>query len=202
MRVVTENSQVFDFGLATKVTQENFTDEKYRALAGGSPAGLALQALVDEHWLEWLEIVEEAPWLQGWIRSPLYVKKTAQARAEDALEVEGTDRPTGEMVDGASRFYQRRIARAIYAEAVWGYGMADWLRGKHIVMGTDAKTLTNSALRTIYKLQNVLQPSSTRKYTWDENIYRGCGMLIPCEFGVLDRWLEPLWVEAQAIVRG
>ena len=37
-------------------------------------------------------------------------------------------------------------------------------------------------------------------YTWDDKIYRGCGLLVPCEFGELDRWLEPLWQEALATV--
>lgn len=198
MRVNTENGLVFDLGLTGKEHQEAFTDEKYRALAGGSPAGKALQLLVDEHWLKWLELVENAPWLRSWVRSPLYVKPSARAQAKAALDVAGTDLPSGGKVDGASRFAQRKIASAIYAEAVWGYGMAGWLRGKHVVMGTDAKTKANTALRTIYNLQGLTCPNPARNYTWDDKIYRGCGLLVPCEFGELDRWLEPLWVEAQA----
>ena len=192
MRVKMENGLVFDLGLSGKEHQEAFTDEKYRALAGGSPAGKALQILVDEHWLEWLELVENAPWLRSWTRSPLYVKKSAVAQG-----VDGTDLPSGEMVDGAARYKQRKIASAIYAEAVWGYGMADWLRGKHVHAGTDARTKANTALRTIYNLQGLTCPNPSRNYTWDDKIYRGCGLLVPCEFGELDRWLEPLWVEAQ-----
>lgn len=192
MRVNMENGLVFDLGLSGKEHQEAFTDEKYRALAGGNPAGKALQILVDEHWLEWLELVENAPWLRSWTRSPLYVKKS-----ETAQGVDGTDLPSGEMVDGAARYKQRKIASAIYAEAVWGYGMADWLRGKHIKAGTDARTKANTALRTIYNLQGLTCPNPSRNFTWDDKIYRGCGLLVPCEFGELDRWLEPLWVEAQ-----
>lgn len=192
MRVKMENGLVFDLGLSGKEHQEAFSDEKYRALAGGSPAGKALQVLVDEHWLEWLELVENAPWLRSWTRSPLYVKKNAVAQG-----VDGTDRPSGEMVDGAALYKQRKIASAIYAEAVWGYGMADWLRGKHVHAGTDARTKANTALRTIYNLQGLTCPNPSRNFTWDDKIYRGCGLLIPCEFGELDRWLEPLWVEAQ-----
>lgn len=192
MRVKIENGLVFDLGLSGKEHQEVFTDEKYRALAGGSPAGKALQILVDKHWLEWLELVENAPWLRSWTRSPLYVKKS-----EPAQGVDGTDLPSGEMVDGAARYKQRKIASAIYAEAVWGYGMADWLRGKHIKAGTDARTKANTALRTIYNLQGLTCPNPSRNFTWDDKIYRGCGLLVPCEFGELDRWLEPLWVEAQ-----
>lgn len=192
MRVKMENGLVFDLGLSGKEHQEAFTDEKYRALAGGSPAGKALQILVDKHWLEWLELVENAPWLRSWTRSPLYVKKSAVAQG-----VDGTDLPSGETVDGAARYKQRKIASAIYAEAVWGYGMADWLRGKHVHAGTDARTKANTALRTIYNLQGLTCPNPSRNYTWDDKIYRGCGLLVPCEFGELDRWLEPLWVEAQ-----
>ena len=138
------------------------------------------------------------PALRSWVRSPLYVKPNARAQAKAALDVAGTDLPSGEMVDGASRFAQRKIASAIYAEAVWGYGMAGWLRGKHVVMGIDAKTKANTALRTIYNLQCLTCPNPARNYTWDDKIYRGCGLLVPCEFGELDRWLEPLWVEAKA----
>ena len=196
MRVKMENGLVFDLGLTGKEHQEAFTDEKYRALAGGSPAGKALQILVDEHWLEWLELVENAPWLRSWTRSPLYVKKNAVAQG-----VDGTDLPSGEMVDGAVRYKQRKIASAIYAEAVWGYGMADWLRGKHVHAGTDARTKANTALRTIYNLQGLTCPNPSRNFTWDDKIYRGCGLLVPCEFGELDRWLEPLWVEAQEYVK-
>lgn len=196
MRVKMENGLVFDLGLTGKEHQEAFTDEKYRALAGGSPAGKALQILVDKHWLEWLELVENAPWLRSWTRSPLYVKKSETARG-----VDGTDLPSGEMVDGAARYKQRKIASAIYAEAVWGYGMADWLRGKHVHAGTDARTKANTALRTIYNLQGLTCPNPSRNYTWDDKIYRGCGLLVPCEFGELDRWLEPLWVEAQEYVK-
>lgn len=192
MRVKTDNALVFDLGLSGKEHQEAFTDEKYRALAGGSPAGYILSVLVDKHWLEWLEVVENAPWLRSWTRSPLYVKKNAVAQG-----VDGTDLPSGEMVDGAVRYKQRKIANAIYAEAVWGYGMADWLRGKHVLAGTDARTKANTALRTIYNLQGLTCPNPSRNFTWDDKIYRGCGLLVPCEFGELDRWLEPLWVEAQ-----
>lgn len=197
MRVKIENGLISDLELSGKEQQEAFTDEKYRALAGGSPVGYMLSVLVDRHWLEWLELVENAPWLRSWVRSPLYVKPSARAQAKAALDVAGTDLPSGEMVDGAARYKQRKIAYAIYAEAVWGYGMAGWLRGKHVHAGTDARTKANTALRTIYNLQGLTCPDPSRNFTWDDKIYRGCGLLVPCEFGELDRWLEPLWVEAQ-----
>lgn len=194
------NKGMFDMSLSGRETQETFSDEKYRALAGGSPAGKVLQTLVTENWLSWLEVVENAPWLRDWSRSPLYTKKSAQAQTAASQNVDGTDGPSGETVDGARWFAQRRIANAIYAEAVWGYGMSNWLRGKHARTGSDVHTKSNTALRTIYNLQGLVCPNPTRTYTWDDKIYRGCGLLVPCEFGELDRWLEPLWQEALATV--
>lgn len=194
------NKGTFDMSLSGRETQETFSDEKYRALAGGSPAGKALQTLVTENWLSWLEIVENAPWLRDWTRSPLYTKKNAQARTAASQNVDGTGSPSGETIDGARWFAQRKIANAIYAEAVWGYGMSNWLREKHVRTGPDGHTKSNAALRTIYNLQGLVCPNPTRTYTWDDKIYRGCGLLVPCEFGELDRWLEPLWQEALATV--
>lgn len=190
MRVNTSNGLVFDVGLSGKEHQEAFTDTKYKSLAGGNSEGLALQVLVDEHWHEWLEIVEDAPWLRNWVRSKLYVKGPAMGCDE-------ADTPSGGKVDGTARYKQHKIASAIYADAVWGYGMSDWLRGKHTNANAGARTRTNPALRAILGLQNVARPNSARTYTWDDKIYRGCGLLVPCEFGELDRWLEPLWLEAQ-----
>lgn len=201
MRVTTANGLVFDFGLSGREHQAKFTDEKYRALAGGSPQGKTLQMLVDEHWLEWLEIVETAPWLRNWVRSSLYVKTNSPAKVAAAQVAGGSDLPTGETIDASRTFVQHKIASAIYAEAVWGYGMAGWLRGKKVIMGTDVNTRTNNALRTIYNLQGITCPSHSRKHLWDDRIYRGCGMLIPYEFGELDRWLEPLWLKAQELTK-
>lgn len=188
MRVKTPTDQIFDLGLSGHEMQESFTDEKYRALAAGNPQGILLQILVDAHWADWLTLVENAPWLRNWLRSNLHAKH--QNTNTKAFT------PSGAKVD-TTRFRQHKIADAIYAEAVWGYGMVNWLRGKHVVAGIDAHTKANTALKTICKLQGVTSPNTARKYLWDDKIYRGCGLLVPCEFGDLDRWLEPLWVEAQ-----
>lgn len=182
MRVKLDTGYTFDMQLTEQEHQDTFSDEKYRALAYGSPQGKVLQTLVDTHWIEWLEIVETAPWLRSWTRSPLYVKK----QSTQAVVV---DDPSGKTLPNAAHFKQYRIANAIYSNAVWGYGLSNWLRGEAAV----AKT----ALHTIYKLQNLTRPNPLRNYTWDDKIYRGCGALVPCEFGELDRWLEPLWLEAQ-----
>lgn len=182
MRVKLDTGYTFDMQLTEQEHQDTFNDEKYRALAYGSPQGKVLQTLVDTHWIEWLEIVEAAPWLRSWTRSPLYVRK-------QNIQAVIVDNPSGKTLPNAAYFKQYKIANAIYSNAVWGYGLSDWLRGENAV----AKT----ALRTIYKLQNLARPNPLRNYTWDDKIYRGCGILIPCEFGELDRWLEPLWLEAQ-----
>ena len=195
MRVHTPSGLVFDMSLTGREHQNVFTDEKYRALAGGCPQGKMLQILVDEHWVEWLKIVEEAPWLRNWNRSPLY----AQRHGRNA-PTGHTDLPSGVEDNTLAYYSQRKIASAIYAEAVWGYGMADWLRNKQSKARPDARTKNNAALRTIYNLQNLTSPNPTRTYTWDDKIYRGCELLVPCEFGDLDRWLEPLWIEAQTLV--
>ncbi|MGN1229206.1 MAG: hypothetical protein ACI4T5_06065 [Prevotella sp.] len=195
MRVRTDTAQIFDLGLTGKESQETFTDEKYRALAGGSPQGKTLQCLVDDHWTDWLDFVETAPWLRNWTHSGLYVKPIPAIIAA-AQKVDGTDLPSGRSVDEVAHYNQRKIASALYAEAVWGYGMADWLKGKHVKDDAGAKTRISPAMRTIYNLQGLTYPNSARQYTWDDKIYRGCGLLIPCEFGDLDRWLEPLWIKA------
>lgn len=208
MRVITEQSQEFDFGLTGQETQDTFNLEKYKELAYGSPRGAELARLVDERWLQWLRIVGDAPWLRNWNKSLLKVGGmvdglTPLGRPLSALMVDGVD---GRGVDdsGALRVDEGipRIAYSLYAEAVWGYGIFGWLdRGpdgklKRGAVGTDSRVKSNSALRCIWRLQNVKLPSTTRKYMFDDAIYRGTGLMIPCEFGDLDRWLEPLWFEA------
>lgn len=193
MRVRTENGLTFDMTLSGHEAQKSFTDEKYRALTGGSPQGRTLQMLVDQNWEQWLKIVEHAPWLRNWSQSKLHAKNQKVEKASYTL-------PSGEVVP-SHEYRQHRIASAIYAEAVWGYGMTGWLRGKHVVAGTDAQTKTNSALRTLHLIQGLRYPNPLRKYTWDDKIYIGCGLLVPTEFGELDRWLEPLWYQAQEMVQ-
>ena len=109
--------------------------------------------------------------------------------SKQSIQAVVVDDPSGKTLPNAAHFKQYRIASAIYSNAVWGYGLSDWLRGEAAVDKT--------ALHTIYKLQNLTRPNPLRNYTWDDKIYRGCGVLVPCEFGELDRWLEPLWLEAQ-----
>lgn len=186
MRVRTATSQLFDLGLSGSETQEHFTDDKYRALAGGSTAGMRLAMLVEQHWSSWLDYVEKAPWLRNWTRSSRYTTDSCAST------------PAGTQLPGT--LYKRHaIATAIYVETIWGYGMVGWLRGSSSAMLDGGKY--NAPMRSILNLQNVKCPNQARTYMWDDKIYRGCGILVPCEIGDLDRWLEPLWQEALETLR-
>lgn len=200
MRVKTETSQIFDFGLTGREEQNEFNLEKYKELAYGSPRGATLAQIVDERWIQWLRIVDDAPWLRNWNKS-LLLADSRRSLGSDTSLLKGST-PLGRVLVDGELGHQARIAYSIYAEAVWGYGVLGWLdrdsRGKlkQGAIGTDSRVKSSSALRCIWRLQNVKCPSTTRKYMFDDAIYRGTGLMIPCEFGDLDRWLEPLWFEA------
>ena len=201
MRVTTKTAQVFDFGLSGREEQNEFNLEKYKELAYGSPRGTLLTRLVDERWAQWLQKVDDAPWLRNWNKSPLLADSRRALGQSDADLLKGST-PLGRAMVDEELGHQARIAYSIFAEAVWGYGVLGWLdrdsRGKlkQSAIGTDSRVKSSSALRCIWKLQNVKCPSTTRKYMFDDAIYRGTGLMVPCEFGDLDRWLEPLWFEA------
>ena len=187
MRVKTEKSQMFDFGLTGRDAQNEFNLEKYKELACGSPRGATLAQIVDERWIQWLRIVDDAPWLRNWHKSLLLADSRRSLGSDSCLLKEST--PLGRVLVDGELGHQDRIAYSIFAEAVWGYGVLG-------AIGTNSRVKSSSALRCIWKLQNVKSPSTTRKYMFDDAIYRGTGLLVPCEFGDLDRWLEPLWFEA------
>lgn len=188
MRVHTSSTQVFDLTLSGRETQDSFNLTKYKELAYRSPRGIRLSGLVEEKWLDWVQIVDEAPWLPNWKRSQLHKSATPGCT------------PFGVQVEPG---HQALIAQCLYSEAVWGYGVFGWLEpGKHgsgagwgQTLGTDTRVKSNSALRAICRLQNIKRPNETRRYGIDDCIYRGTGLVVPCEFGDLDRWLEPLWFE-------
>lgn len=200
MRVKTETSQIFDFGLTGKEEQNEFNLEKYKELAYGSPRGAALAQIVDERWLQWLKIVDDAPWLRNWHKSLLLAGSRRSLGLPESHLLKGST-PLGRVLVDEELGHQARIAYSIFAESVWGYGVLGWLdrdsRGKlkQGAIGTGSRVKSSCALRCIWRLQNVKHPSTTRKYMFDDAIYRGTGLMIPCEFGDLDRWLEPLWFE-------
>lgn len=169
MRVKTPQAQTFDFGLSGRETQTSFNVEKYKALTYGNPKGVQFRQLIDANWKDWLEIVENASWLSNWRQSDIY--KVDRAAVS----------PGGCVYAG----YPRQIIAAnVFAEAVWGFGLADWLRGDRV---------SPEVPRSLYRLQCVKCPNALRNHQWDQPIYRGCGIQIPCEYGDLDRWLESLW---------
>lgn len=181
MRVITSRSQVFDFGL-TQVDQTEFDIQKYQALAFNSKQGLKLSDIVEERWLEWVDTVSKAPWLKNWHKSNFVRNKQ---------DFTGATTPQGKPID-VENLSAALIAYTLYAEAVWGFGTSAW---KVDDLKTEALS-HNKTLKTIWNLQNMKYGCASRKYTIDDSIYRGIGLTIPCEFGELDRWLEPLWYVA------
>lgn len=194
MRISTLNPRADAFGLTGREFQEKFDDLKYKNIAAGSEPGQKLFNLANDRWTEWLQFVEEAPWLRNWRKSPLW------------LPVEGTagkaSCPRGEMVDGT--WQHHRIATYIFTNAVWGYGMLKWLTGDAAALGerTHARRAYiaryNKPMTSLLEVQGVKPYSlsaENRTYFWDDKIYRGCGVMIPYEYGDLDRWLEPMWQE-------
>lgn len=205
MRVMTNQSIMFDFGLSGKDTQEDFNIDKYKAIAYSSPVGTRMMRLVEERWPDWVRLVDDAPWLRNWSKSVL---NADSERTADWLKMGRT--PMGNTLP-SNAGHQTRIALVLFVEAVWGYGVMEWFktvdatdesgvtRSKIVhsgSVGTDTRVKSNSAVRTIWKMQNIHCPSQSRKYLVDDAIYRGTGLVVPSEFGDLDRWLEPIWNEA------
>lgn len=133
---------------------------KYVALAFSSPKGVELRSKVEEAWPQWLQHVEDAPWLKGFKDSPLL---RGQARART---------PNGAVVDGWPRFMHHAVADAIYATAVWGFGVAR----KH-----ETDLYWERELRRLGYMGTLYEHSRN-----DDGVPRAI-----CE---LDSWLDTLWV--------
>lgn len=209
MRINTLNPRADAFGLTGREFQEKFDDMKYKTIAAGSEPGKALYNLANDRWTEWLQIVEEAPWLRNWRKSPLWTPLDGTRGVASC--------PRGEIVEGS--WQHHRIATYIFTNAIWGYGMLKWLTGNAAALGelksygsgggaggTSSKGRAKYAARynrpmtSLLEMQGVKVSSmsaSNRVYFWDDKIYRGCGVLVPYEYGDLDRWLEPMWQEVQ-----
>lgn len=197
MRVRTQDAQTFDFGLNGREIQNTFNLTKYKELAYRSPRGTRLSALVEERWSTWLQIVDEAPWLSSWRRSPHLVRSvdgiSAPAPVHSTRPHAPATTPFGAQVEPGHQAY---IALYIYIAAVWGYGILGWLSDPTKRQGDiSADTRNSHALKSLYELQGVKRPNLARTYLIDDSIYRGTGLVVPCEFGDLDRWLEPMWFE-------
>ena len=163
-----------NFGITGREFQDSFNTEKYVAIAFQQPKGIKMREVVEEHWSEWASIVAEAPWRGYWKRSA-YIRQPSVTPAGTSYVDEGCG----------------NVPLAIYTTAVWGFGVEEWLKKQ----GRAAK----SPVREIIHLQGVREPRviGQRKNMWDDKLQRGCGILLPTEFGWLDRWLEPMWAHLQ-----
>lgn len=114
------------------------------------------------------------------------------------------------------------IAIVIFSSAVWGFGLDGWLRNSKLslrpfnefkidefrVSGVDVlevdalkdrrggRVRVNHAMAKVLELQGVKSPNAARTYFWDDRLYRGSGISLPCEYCDLDRWLEGLYQDA------
>lgn len=167
-----------DLALTGKEVQEIFYVEKYVGMALSSPAGVALRAKVDTPsiWAQWAGpdgICAHAGWLRNWRRSRFYAPR-ADGHSEDRVD---------------------NIAGAIFTSAVWGFGLEGWVTsgsGHNSMISDGIWKGKNFSLKCICELQGIHAPNSARTWMWDDILYRGCGVLIPVEYGYLDRWLESL----------
>lgn len=154
------------FGLTGREFQDSFNTEKYVALACQQPRGKLLLEQVELHWVEWCDVVAQAPWKAYWRRSKYW--KQQCTTPSDLLCPEGSC---------------GNVPLMIFSSAVWGFGFERWLKE------------SRKPLYKILELQGVRGPGTVlhRTHLLDEKLYRGCGLQLPPEYGDLDRWLEPLW---------
>ena len=154
------------FGLTGREFQESFNIEKYVALACQQPRGKLLLEQVELHWVEWCDVVAQAPWKAYWKRS-IYWKQQCTTPS-DLL-----------CLDGCCG----NVPLMIFSSAVWGFGFERWLKEGR------------QPMYKILELQGVSSPKTIqhRTHLCDDKLYRGCGLELPPEYGDLDRWLEPLW---------
>lgn len=161
-------SQLINFGLTGREFQDHFNVEKYTALACQQPRGLKLQQLVEEHWSEWCTIVDEACWLRYWKHSN-EIQQPCVTPSDKHVSVSRCG----------------NVPLAVYSCAVWGFGLDGWM--------SDGSKKGTKAMYAIGALQKVKIPCTGRTVEIDDKLYRGCGLMLPPEFGDLDRWLEPMW---------
>lgn len=161
-----------DMALSGKEAQTTFNVTKYTAIALSSPKGIELKKAVLNDWPRWLGIVEDAGWLRNWQRSRFL-------------------RGAEGVVAG--------VAGAIFTSAVWGFGLEGWASSDGTLGVDGCATIPdgvwrgkNFSLKCICELQGIHSPNMARTWMWDDTIYRGCGLLVPVEYGYLDRWLEKL----------
>jgi len=205
MAVITRKSEICDLKLTGREIQTSINVEKYQALAYMTPPyGPLLKQKVEQKWLDWVETIAEAPWINHWVNSPLVEQLVAQSnQSEQSLEAYT---PGGELVPTnkciahtrGQELFIGKLCLYIFTNATWGFGVEDWLN-KPYGMLPKSKIRVNRSLplmiSSILKAQGLKNLPLNRKLLWDPPIYRGCGLQIPPEYGTFDRWLEKLWFE-------
>lgn len=171
--------QPLQFGLTGREFQDSFNVEKYEAIAYMQHRGIEMLKLVVDNWIKWVDIVEDSRWLKSWKHSN-YCKQSVWAPGEILI----LDYSSG-----------GNVPLAIFSSAIWGFGVERWAP---VATDTDGGQLrgrgkSNEPAKTILQLRGVTKPNSYQSSLWDDKLYRGCGMLLPVEYGELDRWLEPMW---------
>ena len=154
------------FGLTGREFQDSFNTEKYVALACQQPRGIILRQLVEQQWVEWCDMVAQAPW-KAYLKRSKYLKQQCTT-------------PSNELCSEGSC---GNVPLMIFSSAVWGFGFEKWLKE------------SRKPMYKILELQGVKDPKTiqNRTHLWDDKLYRGCGLQLPPEYGALDRWLESLW---------
>lgn len=159
-----------------------FNVEKYQALAyGTNPKGLRLADQVEAHWNEWLQIVKEAKWLKFWVNY-------------DKLHQAGCT-PKGRELDDDWALLKgfkkpiriSNIALLIYTNAVWGWGIEDWLH--HPEVSVPFSKPINKINKSIIDARKGVRTDKQAV----QDLYTKEGYILPEEYKDLDQWLEKLW---------
>ena len=155
-----------------QVETQPFNSIKYQALAYMvQPYGPKLAEAVEDDWLTWLKTIEKAKWLKRW-RHYLSTHSSYATPKGNLLELSTFDAQLNS------------IALLLYSNAVWGFGIEDWLKRANPKKVTTIESLNNS-------VSKLFTPSNF----FDQQILKRTNLLIPQEYGDLDRWLEKLWLD-------
>lgn len=147
--------------ISSDTVQTNFNVTKYQNIFYSNDAGLLMKRQIEAAWPAFRGKVDEAPWLRNFGRSRFFLGP-------------------------GSGYDTEAIARALLAEAVWGFGSEGWV--PRFTTGSKSE----GPFASICSLQELRSPNMLRTWLWDTPILLGTGMYIPCEFGTLDRWLDSL----------
>ena len=170
--------------------------QKYHALLYWTKEpGPTFRRLVERDWNSWQHEVAEAPWLRNWRKSDLYDKPGLTPGGFPAKTVYGF------LQDNRISVEVGAIAQTVYSDVVWGFVAEKWLQ---FPWGVEPSSLTNKkgSMRPtkmqlrIMELQKLEVGASGATIEFDQQIQQQLGILIPVEFGDLDRWLEKVWLQA------